>query len=166
MVRKYRVLLQHLLDILISVYQGKCLGRIIKLSRNQEGRSQGAVEKSIQENSYLKIQMEGISQHLYRLDRWVLREVAGKIIWSQFIKSPMSLRFQFCPNAVLLKLHCAFKPHRDYTVQSLTHWVYNGACYSAFLISPQVLLMLQVRGPHFKQQTPKGNSKDWRDFKA
>lgn len=166
MVRKYRVLLQHLLDILISVYQGKCLGRIIKLSRNQEGRSQSAVKKSIQENSYLKIQMEGISQHLYRLDRWVLREVAGKIIWSQFIKSPMSLRFQFCPNAVLLKLHCAFKPHRDYTVQSLTHWVYNGACYSAFLISPQVLLMLQVRGPHFKQQTPKGNSKDWRDFKA
>lgn len=166
MVRKYRVLLQHLLDILISVYQGKCLGRIIKLSRNQEGRSQGAVEKSIQENSYLKIQMEGISQHLYRLDRWVLREVAGKIIWSQFIKSLMSLRFQFFPNAVLLKLHCAFKPHRDFTVQSLTHWVYNGACYSAFLISPQVLLMLQVHGPHFKQQTPKGNSKDWRDFKA
>lgn len=166
MVRKYRVLLQHLLDILISVYQGKCLGRIIKLSRNQEGRSQGAVEKSIQENSYLKIQMEGISQHLYRLDRWGLREVAGKIIWSQFIKSLMSLRFQFFPNAVLLKLHCAFKPHRDFTVQSLTHWVYNGACYSAFLISPQVLLMLQVHGPHFKQQTPKGNSKDWRDFKA
>lgn len=166
MVRKYRVLLQYLLDILISVYQGKCLGRIIKLCRNQEGRSQGAVEKSIQENSYLKIQMEGISQHLYRLDRWVLREVAGKIIWSQFIKSPMSRRFQFCPNAVLLKLHCAFKPHRDFTVQSLTHWVYNGACYSAFLISPQVLLMLQVHGPHFKQQTPKGNSKDWRDFKA
>lgn len=166
MVRKYRVLLQHLLDILISVYQGKCLGRIIKLSRNQEGRSQSAVKKSIQENSYLKIQMEGISQHLYRLDRWGLREVAGKIIWSQFIKSLMSLRFQFFPNAVLLKLHCAFKPHRDFTVQSLTHWVYNGACYSAFLISPQVLLMLQVHGPHFKQQTPKGNSKDWRDFKA